>query len=94
MVKLCLDYLHEIDHKWSRIKSRGFNTTFKLHKMIYQTIINLANSASDLKKLLSKEKKTKEKHPVEQAPEKADPQPTKKDYLANKGYTKSQKVSP
>ena len=34
-VKLCLDFLHEIDPKWKDVRSRGFNTKIKLHGVVY-----------------------------------------------------------
>ena len=30
-VKLCLDYLHDLDPKWRVIRARGFSTKIKLH---------------------------------------------------------------
>ena len=59
-VKLCLDYLHDLDPKWRVVRARGFSTKIKLHGVIYQTIINLLNSKDELKRLHAKELKLKE----------------------------------
>ena len=68
-VKMCLDFLHDIDPKWRVVRIRGFNTKIKLHGAIYQTITNLINSQGDLKKLIAIKTRTLIQ---ESAPEKSE----------------------